>query len=249
MTFEKSGSPDPSPGARFGFDVEKYRPGVPVLRTWRGVLSEAVRQAYAEVPPVVWLMVRRLYVTGVCGTSKQLRAQLRFKVQRDVAEDLIALYFSENAEDLEKERNAYLEQLHRAGLEEELAMGANPALERYHRIAANIGVLLDSMVGDAIETGEQLTPKELTSLTNCLVKLQEGDPLVALRVSLNSKKPSLALAEGAEAFEGSKVDDALEQLRQILGSSGMNTESTDRLAQYEERSRPKKEREEDEDHE
>jgi len=246
MVFERDGEKqDKERGLRFGFNVEKYRPGVPVVRDWSGIVSEAVREAYGEVPPVVWLMVRRLYVTGVAGTATQMRAQLRFKVQRDVAEDLIALYFSKHAEELEQERNAYLEQLHRAGLEEELAMGANPALERYHRVAANLGVLLDALVGEAIEEGTEFTPNELRTLTSTLSQLQDGDPLVRMRMALAGSKPDLSCVTNPKSVPGDAVDDAVSKLRKLLENSTLGHDVNERLAKYEERSNPDEEGDKD----
>lgn len=223
----------------FRFDVERYRPGVPLVRRWRGMVSEAVRQAYDEVPPVVWLMVRRLFVTGVAGSAKQMRAQLRFKVQRDVAEDLISIYFAENAEELEREREAYLEQLHRAGLEEELAMGANPGLERYHRIASNMGVLLDAYVGEAMEGGLDVTPAALRILTSCLKDLQDSDPLVRLRGALSGTgggKNSIASPQDGGGIGGeAAIEKALGNLRKVLERKPLGETARDRLAKYEER--------------
>ncbi len=208
-----------APGAggdlhKYKFDLEKYRPGVPVVRDPVCIASEGLREAYADVPPVVWWVAKRLYVTGTAGTVVQMRAQLRFKMQRDVGEDLIALYFAENADDLEAEREAFLEQLHRAGLEEELRMGANPALERYHRVAANIGVILDAMVGDVIDQGRTVSPATVRSMVGSLKDLQDADPMVAQTAMGNRLSPS---PSSGGRGGGKQVELGDDQVKEMVG--------------------------------
>ncbi len=161
----------------FRFNGAEYRRGVSIPRsTDMVVASPGVEDAYRATPPAIFVMLKRIYVTGAATDPDHLQILLKSQCLRDVPQDVISLYLHRHQEELDLERTAFLDDLYRAQIGEMLEVGASPTVERYSRLASNIGVLLDAYILNMMKGEAVFTSKELGDVTRTMLSLQSADP-------------------------------------------------------------------------
>lgn len=163
---------DETSDASFRLDVDAYRPGVAVLG--EPCLTEDLRVEYEQVPEVVWLWLRRLFVTGRVGSVPQVQAQMKHILFRDLREELIHAYIWKHREVLHNEREQFLRALHSRMLERDIELCTDPAAERFERISDNLCLMLDAMITDAIDNRRWIQPKDVGVMVKALATLKEA---------------------------------------------------------------------------
>jgi hypothetical protein len=136
-----------------------------------------LKAAYDEVPEVVWLWLRRLFVTGRVGSVPQIQAHMKHVLLRDLREELIHAYIWKHKEALYADREVYLTTLHRRMLETDIDLCSDPQAERFQRVADNLTMLLDAMITDAIDHSKNIQPKDVSLLAKTLDTLRTSTPL------------------------------------------------------------------------
>jgi len=171
---------DETSDASFRLDVDRYRPGVAVLA--EPCLTEDLRAEYDQVPEVVWLWLRRLFITGRVGSVPQVQAQMKHILMRDLREELIHAYIWKHRDVLLNEREQFLRALHSRMLERDIELCADPAQERFERISDNLCLMLDAMITDAIDNRRWIQPKDVGVMVKSLATLKDAStPLRSAR--------------------------------------------------------------------
>ena len=174
----------------FRFNGADYRRGVSIPRSTDMVVGAGIEEAYRAIPPAIFVMLKRIYVTGAATDPDHLQILLKAQCLRDVPQDVITLYLHRHQEELDLERTAFLDDLYTAQIGEMLEVAASPTVERYGRLAANIGVLLDAYILNMMKGEAVFTSKELNDITRTLTSLQAADPSFQVGTSTVRRKRS-----------------------------------------------------------
>jgi hypothetical protein len=222
--------------ASFRVSVPDYRPGVAVLA--EPCLTDDLKAAYDEVPEVVWLWLRRLFVTGRVGSVQQIQAHMKHVLMRDLREELIHAYIWKHQKDLYPDREVYLQTLHRRMLETDIDLCSDPQAERFQRITDNICMLLDAMITDAIDNNRWIQPKDVQALAKTLETLKTSSPFRA------SGKSTKTVGNKAP-YDVGEFKSVLKRL--IDTQAGQEAEADDTLRKYIDRTKDILEPEDDDD--
>ena len=218
----------------YGYEPVGYRPGFPVAR--EVVASGELQERYNRVPVVVFSWIRRLFVTGRVGSIRQLQAHLKHVLMADLDEDVVRLYLAKNREELETEREAFLNALHNRMMEDDVELFASPSGERFQRLVGHVGVLMDAMLTDVIENGKKVNPKDLQCLAKTIESLEASDPTYSgERVqALRAKHAkSTMIADGI--VDDGAAREVLENLVDLV--TGSEAEADKKLDKFEARTR------------
>lgn len=173
----------------FRFNGAEYRHGVSIPRaTDMQVIGTGIEEAYRAIPPAIFVMLKRIYVTGAASDPDHLQILLKSQCLRDVPQDVITLYLHRHQQELDSERTAFLDDLYTAQISEMLEVAASPTVERYSRLASNIGVLLDAYILNMMKGEAIYTSKELNDITRTLASLQAADPSFQVGASTVRKR-------------------------------------------------------------
>lgn len=172
----------------FRFNGADYRRGVSIPRSTDMVVGAGIEAAYRSIPPAIFVMLKRIYVTGAATDPDHLQILLKAQCLRDVPQDVITLYLHRHQQELDSERTAFLDDLYTAQISEMLEVAASPTVERYGRLASNIGVLLDAYILNMMKGEAIFTSKELNDITRTLLSLQSADPAFQVGASTVRRK-------------------------------------------------------------
>lgn len=221
-------------GLELQYEGSTYRPGFPIAR--KVVANPELMSRYRATPAVVFSWVRRLFITGRVGSVKQLQAHLKHVLMADLDEDLLHFYLSENAKDLEGERESFLNALHNRMMEDDVELFASPSGERYQRLVGNVGVLMDAMLTDAIDNGKRINPKDLQCLAKTINELEDADPSYSDgRVEAARARHVKASVIAGGVKDDGRAREVIDNLLELVEGSELEADS--KLDKFESRTR------------
>jgi hypothetical protein len=192
----------PKQRKKLEFNPANVRYGVPFKKDIS--ISERDIEMYANMPYAVLRQLEIYFITGRATSYEQMRLLVASSMRVEVPENLIRYHFSEKMDQLEREKKDFITRLMEATTERLLAAADNPEFEKHQRINDGLTMLLEGIVGDALDGDITLDPTTFLKLVDSHKKLFETDPLAAATVRTDRATKEAAAYGAKTEFETKK---------------------------------------------